>query len=187
MTAPQTTTIAEPALPAQWAADAALLRPGPRVFGWLTDPGLLTERISLRCGDESALRVVDQRREWLPQAETVALGIPGPAVFVREVELVCASIVCVFAQTLVPLATLDTHPWLAGLGDDALGRRLALTDGALLESLEFALLPSGHALRARALRDRPDVTESLWARRKRYRLGDHLLIVQEVFLPEAFQ
>lgn len=185
MTAPQTSTANDMPAPTRWVADAALLRPGPRVLGWLTDPGLLTERISLRCGGDSALRVVDQRHDCLPQDDAEKLGIGGPAVFVREIELVCASVVSVFAQTIVPLATLEAQPWLAELGDDALGRRLARTDGALLESLEFALLPPGDALRARALRERTETTESLWARRKRYRLGSRLLIVQEVFLPET--
>jgi len=187
MTAPQTVTAADDPAPTRWVADATLLRPGAGVLGWLTDPGLLTERIALRCGGDSALRVVDQRRDIMPPGDAAALGIDGQAVFVREVELVCASVVCVFAQTLVPLATLAAQPWLAELGDDALGHRLARTGGAALESLEFALLMAGDTLRDRALRDRPDTTESLWARRKHYRLGGWPLVVQEVFLPETLQ
>ena len=185
MTAPQTSTAADMPAPTQWVADAAVLHPGARVLGWLTDPGLLTERVSMRCGGDSALRVVDQRRERLPQADADALGIDGPAVFVREIELVCASAVSVFAQTLVPLATLEAQPWLAELGDEALGHRLARTGDALLASIEFALLLPGDALRARALRHRPQTRDALWARRKRYRLGGRLLVVQEVFLPET--
>lgn len=186
MTAPRTRTAAESPAPEQWVADAALLRPDPRALDWLTDSGLLTERVSLRCGGESALRVVNQRRDVMPQADAIALGIADPSVFVREVELVCASIVCVFAQTLVPLATLEAQRWLAELGDDALGHRLARADDARLESLEFALLIPGNALRARALRNRPGSLDALWARRKRYRLGGRPLLVQEVFLPETF-
>lgn len=187
MTALQTMTAADSPAPARWLADAALLRPGPRVLGWLTDPGLLTERVSLRCGGDSALRVVDQRRDTMSYPDAAALGVDDPAVFVREIELVCASVVCVFAQTLVPLATLEAQPWLAQLGDEALGHRLARTDDALLESLEFALLLPGDALRTRTLRDRPDTIESLWARRKCYRLGGRSLLIQEVFLPETLQ
>lgn len=185
MTAPQTTTATAPA--ARWVADAAALRPGPRTLSWLTDPGLLTERVSMRCGGDSALRVVDQRHDSMPRTDAAALGTTDPAVFVREIELVCASVVCIFAQTLVPLATLEAQPWLAELGDDALGHRLARTGDAVLESVEFALLPPGDALRDRALRNRPGTAESLWARRKHYRLGGWPLMVQEVFLPETLR
>lgn len=187
MNALQTRTAAETPRPEQWVADAALLQPNSRVLGWLIDPGLLTERVSLRCGGESALRVVDQRRDVMPQADAEALGIADPDVFVREIELVCASVVCVFAQTLVPLATFEAQRWLAELGDDALGHRLAEKGDARLESMGFALLLPGNALRARALRERPDSTEALWARRKCYRLGGRPLLVQEVFLPETLR
>ena len=187
MNALQTRTAAETPRPEQWVADATLLRPNSRVLGWLTDSGLLTERVSRRCGSESALRVVDQRRDVMSQADATALGIANRDMFVREIELVCASAVCVFAQTLVPLATLEAQPWLAELGDDALGHRLAQQGDARLESMEFARLLPGSALRARALRARPDNTEALWARRKCYRLGGRPLLVQEVFLPETFR
>lgn len=187
MTSLQSTPATDLPAPPRWVSDAASLQPGPRVLGWLTDPGLLTERISMRCGGDSALRVVDQRRERLAQADAIALETADPTAFVREIELVCASVVCVFAQTLVPLATLAAHPWLAQLGDDALGHRLARTEDARLESVEFALLPPGDSLRGRALRDRPDVAGPLWARRKHYRLAGQRLVVQEVFLPETLR
>ena len=187
MTAPRPRTTARESAPTRWVADAVALGADARALAWLTDPGLLTERISMRCGSGSSLRVVDQRRDVMPPADATALGVGGTAVFVREIELVCASVVCVFAQTIVPLATLDAQPWLAELGDDALGHRLARTGGALLELLEFALLEPGDVLRARALRDHPEVSASLWARRKRYRLDAHPLVVQEVFLPETMQ
>jgi chorismate--pyruvate lyase len=187
MTASLTASAAAPDRAPSWVADPALLRPEPRVLGWLTHRGLLTERVSLRCGTDSALRVVDQRRGVLDPAEAAALGFPGTGVFVREVELVCASVVSVFAQTLVPWPTLEAQPWLAELGAEALGARLARTGGAELDALDFALLPPGHPLRDRALRGRQDGAGSLWARRKHHRIGGLPFVVQEVFLPEAFR
>ena len=153
----------------------------------MTDAGMLTERVSTRCGADSVLRLVNQRQDSLSRADAAALGITDLNVFVREIELVCASVVCVFAQTLVPLATLEAQPWIAELGDDALGYRLARTDDALLEAVEFALLLPGDPLRGRALRERPATAEPLWARRKHYRLGGRPLLVQEVFMPETLR
>jgi chorismate-pyruvate lyase len=66
-----------------------------------------------------------------------------------------------------------------------LGPRLALLGGALRDPLEFTLLGPEDALFARACREVPDAPEGLWARRARYRLATHCLIVQEVFLPGA--
>lgn len=187
MTALLTVSASAPDRPTPWVADPALLRPEPRVLGWLTHRGLLTERVSLRCGTDSALRVIDQRSGVLDPAEAAALGFPGTAVFIREVELVCASVVSVFAQTLVPWPTLESQPWLAELGEEALGTRLARTGGAKLEALDFAVLPPGHPLRERALGDRRNGADSLWARRKHHRIGGLPFVVQEVFLPEAFR
>lgn len=187
MTSPQSEAIDLPPPATRWVANAAALQPGPGVLSWLIDPGMLTERVSTRCGADSCLRLIDQRRDSLSPADAAALGTPEREAFVREIELVCASVVCVFAQTLVPLSTLAARPWLAELGDDALGYRLARTDDALLEAVEFALLLPGDALRDRALRDRPAMAEPLWARRKRYRLGALPLLVQEVFMPETLR
>ena len=51
------------------------------------------------------------------------------AAFVREIELTCDGRAWVFAQTLIPPATLARHRWLSALGRAALGERLAAVPG----------------------------------------------------------
>lgn len=168
-----------------WTADVDALRPAAAARSWLTEPGLLTERVRGRCPAAFGLRIVDQRHDLLDAADAQALEVTDLSAFFREIELACGGTALVFAQTLVPDATLAAEPWLALLGNDALGPRLASMGGALREPLEFARLSPGEALFERAVRDAAAAPHELWARRARYRLATHRLIVQEVFLPEA--
>jgi chorismate--pyruvate lyase len=171
----------------RWTTDADRLGAPATILSWLTEPGLLTERVRLGCGGEFGLRIVEQRHGLLAPEDAMALGVADLSAFFREVELTCDARAVVFAQTLVPDATLAAEPWLALLGNDALGPRLALTGGAVREPMEFARLAPGHALYARALRVVATPAASLWARRARYRLATHCLVVQEVFLPDALR
>jgi len=173
-----------PRLPAPcWTADPAVLEAGPAAREWLTESGLLTERVRRVCSGDFGQRVVDERHDLLAPHDAVALGVQDLSAFVREVELTCDGTARVFAQTLVPAATLAAEPWLALLGNDPLGPRLATLGGALRDPLEFTLLGPDGTLFARACRDMPSPPAGLWARRARYRLATHCLIVQEVFLP----
>jgi len=167
----------------RWTRDAGALHADPDVLGWLTEPGLLTERVRSHCGGEFGLRVVDERHDVVLPADAEALGVADLSAFIREIELTCDGRAHVFAQTLVPAATLAAEPWLALLGNDALGPRLANLGGALRDPLEFARLTPSEPLFLRAARDLPVTPPALWARRARYRLATHCLIVQEVFLP----
>jgi len=171
----------------RWTPDPAALEAGPAVLGWLTEPGLLTERVRQGCAGEFGLRVVDERHDLLGPQDAEALRVQDLSTFVREVELTCNGAARVFAQTLVPAATLAAEPWLALLGNDPLGPRLATLGGALRDPLEFTRLAPGDSLFARACREARPAAGSLWARRARYRLATHCLIVQEVFLPGVLQ
>lgn len=155
------------------------------MLSWLTEQGLLTERVRSHCRGEFGLRIVSERYDVLLPADAAALAVSDLSTFIREIELTCASVARVFAQTLVPAATLAAEPWLAALGNDALGPRLASLGGALREPLEFARLSPGNPLFHRALRAATTTPDAVWARRARYRLATHCLIVQEVFLPEG--
>jgi chorismate--pyruvate lyase len=171
----------------RWTPDPSTLEADAVAFGWLTEPGLLTERVRRGCSGEFGLRVVDERHDLLAPQDAEALRVRDLSAFVREVELTCDGAARVFAQTLVPAATLVAEPWLALLGNDPLGPRLAMLGGALRDPLEFTLLRPDDALFARACRETPVPPEGLWARRARYRLATHCLIVQEVFLPGVLQ
>jgi chorismate--pyruvate lyase len=150
---------------------------------WLIGKGLLTERLRAVCGDRFALRLVAQTTGLLSAAQRSALGTDDSAAFFRDVEMCCADRVWVYAQTVVPDSTLSAHPWLAELGDAALGETLAGLSGFERRSYEFAWLAADEPLCAKALRHADIGPPGLWARRSRLVLRGSPLLVQEMFLP----
>ncbi|HEU4517429.1 MAG TPA: chorismate lyase [Steroidobacteraceae bacterium] len=157
----------------------------PTAAAWLTEPGLLTERLRACCGGQPGLTVIAEADAPLAASDAALLKASGSAAFVREIELTCNGRAWVFAQTLVPQATLARQRWLSSLGRAALGERLAAVPGLERGPLEFARLVGGDRLFHRALRDRADPPESLWARRSWFAIAGDRLLVQEVFLPES--
>jgi chorismate--pyruvate lyase len=171
----------------RWTARLDELAPAapPSAAAWLGEPGLLTERLRACCGGRPGLTVVAQADAPLAIYDAALLRAAGDAAFVREIELTCDGRPWVFAQTLVPQATLARQRWLATLGRAALGERLAAVEGLERGPLEYARLAPGDRLYQRALRGRHDAPDSLWARRSWFAIGGDRLLVQEVFLPEA--
>ena len=94
-----------------------------------------------------------------------------------------AIIVWVFEQTVMPDSTLCAHPWLAELGDAALGETLSDLSGVERSSYEYAWLSAEDPVTARALRDAEVKPAGLWARRSRVSLRGAPLLIQELFLP----
>lgn len=168
-----------------WTTDLARLAAPAPLQDWLAGDGLLTERVRCACAGTTSLRVIGEYRSPLPQAEAALLAADPADGFIREIHLTCDEQPWVFAQTLIPAATLAAAPWLGHMGKEALGPRLARTPGAERGPLEFARLLPAHPLHVRASGGRVPTATELWARRATYSLGGHGLIVQEVFLPEV--
>jgi chorismate lyase len=152
---------------------------------WLAETGLLTERLRACCGGQTGLTVISEAEAPLASDDAAVLLISGNAAFVREIELTCDGRPWVFAQTLIPQATLARQRWLSSLGRAALGERLAAVPGLERGPLEFTRLAPGDPLYHRALRDRRDAPGNLWARRSWFAIDGDRILVQEVFLPEA--
>jgi chorismate lyase len=150
---------------------------------WLIGNGLLTERLKTACGERFSLRLVDQWTGLLSASHRSVLRTEDSAGLFRDVEMCCGSNVWVFGQTIVPDSTLNLHPWLAELGDAALGETLNLLSGVERSSYEYAWLPTEEAVTARALRDAEIKPAGLWARRARISLRGTPLLTQELFLP----
>ncbi len=155
----------------------ALLRP------WLIGKGLLTQRLKAICGEQFSLRLVDQRTGLLDETHKLRLGVDDGAGLFREVEMSCGERAWVFAETIMPDSTLSAHPWLAELGDAALGETLSDLSGFERSPYEYAWLPAAEALCARALRATAAKPAGLWARRSNLMLRSAPLLVQELFLP----
>jgi chorismate--pyruvate lyase len=150
---------------------------------WLIGKGLLTVRLRQACGERFALRLVDQWTGLLSASHKAALRSEDNAGLFRDVEMYCGDYVWVFGQTIVPDSTLCVHPWLAELGDSALGETLNELSGIERSSYEYAWLPTEEAVTARALRDAEIKPAGLWARRARITLRGAPLLTQELFLP----
>jgi chorismate--pyruvate lyase len=164
--------------------DDLLPAAGPAA-AWLSEPGLLTERLRACCEGQTGLSIVSEMEAPLGSADAAVLQAAGSAAFVREIELTCDGRPWVFAQTLIPQATLARQRWLASLGRAALGERLAALPSLERGPLEYAVLVPGDRLYHRALRDRRDPPPALWARRSWFAIDGDRLLVQEVFLPES--
>ena len=173
----------------RWSASLAEFAPSAAqpAAAWLAETGLLTERLRACCNGRTGLNLISQREAPLAAAESALLQAAGNAAFVREIELTCDGRPWVFAQTLVPLATLARHRWLSTLGEAALGERLAAVPGIRRGPLQFARLTPGTALLHRALRDSAAPPAGLWARRSWFAIDGSRLLVQEVFLPESLR
>lgn len=78
---------------------------------------------------------------------------------------------------------LCAHPWLAELGDSALGETLSDLSGVERSSYEYAWLPVEEPVTARALRDAEVRPAGLWARRSRVSVRSAPMLMQELFLP----
>jgi chorismate lyase len=150
---------------------------------WLIGKGLLTLRLKETCGTRFALRLVDLWTGLLSPSHKAALRTEDNAGLFRDIEMCCGDSVWVFGQTVIPDSTLSAHPWLAELGESALGETLSGLSGVERGSYEYAWLPVHELATARALRDAEIKPAGLWARRLRITLRNAPLLTQELFLP----
>jgi chorismate--pyruvate lyase len=150
---------------------------------WLIGKGLLTLRLKVLLGERFSLALVEQFTGLLNADVQRGLGAADKAGLFRDVEMRCDDRVWVYAQTVIPDSTLTCHPWLAELGDAALGETLTGLSGFERSSYEYAWLPAGDVLCGRALGGADVKPAGLWARRSRLTLRGAPLLVQELFLP----
>jgi len=154
---------------------------------WLAEPGLLTARVRSEAGAASRFRLL--RLALAPIAADVQarLQVTDRTGLSREIEFCCGDVRWIYAQSVLPASTVREYPWLAELGGAALGEALARVGEVVREPLEYLALPRGHALdiaaRTQARGGADTDARGCWARRAAYRLGQHRILVTEVFLP----
>lgn len=161
----------------QALSDAAALAIEGSIRELVTHTGSLTRRLRDLCGGRFSLQLLGERNRR---------DAPGR---VREVLMRCGDSPWVFAQTVIPQATLADHPWLSELGDRPLGDSLFERPNVVRDGLYLACLTPGHPLYERAVRDAglPDAPDALWARRSVIRIHESGLSINEVFFPAAGQ
>ena len=140
-----------------------------RLRSWLTEPGLLTQRMRAIGGPAFRLNVIRE--------ETNASG------HLREIELLCAGQPWLYAETRVPATTLAAHRWLCELGGSALGEVLAARADVDREPLAFALESPESPLVSRALARARLAPQSLWVRRSSFTVGGSPFVLHEIFHP----
>ncbi len=152
---------------------------------WLSNEGSLTRRLQLHCRDFSVRGVrLSSARPQRDEAALLQLK-PRQHALLREVQLSCDGVICVFAHSVIPHASLR-GPWrgLGRLGNRPLGGALFADPRVKRTHLQFKPLHAHHPLFQRASAHLAAPPCSLWARRSVFRLGRARLLVTEVFLPE---
>lgn len=150
---------------------------------WLIGKGLLTQRLRARHGDRYTHQVLEQWSGQLEQGHRSTLSVTDDTGLFRDVSMCCGDQAWVFERTITPDSTLCAHPWLAELGDSALGETMSDLAAVDRGAYEYAWLPAEGPLPTRALRDAGLAPVGLWGRRTRVKLRGAPLLVHEVFLP----
>lgn len=145
---------------------------------WLLNTASLTARLKALPGDFKLLLRIEQPvflPTFLAQHWRCAKGV------VREVILEVAGIPCVYAQSFMPLSTVEALVPLAELGDKPLGEYIFQQKSLARGDIELAEFAVGFALPGLGIQT------PIFGRRSFFTLGSHQLLVQELFLPGLFE
>jgi chorismate lyase len=159
------------------------------VVSWLTDQGSLTRRLQNRCGDGFSVRVLNQQwvRPGIDEARLLQIH-PGRLVLLRQVQLLCADKVLVYARSVIPLSTLrGRHRRLQHLGNKPLGEYLFANPSLRRKQLQLATILRNNPLFSIALSSSQQQCSRIWGRRSLFTLDGRSLLVSEYFLPELFE
>lgn len=173
----------------QWLDASAALRRRLKteVRDWLFAAGSLTLRLQLHCAGKGdfSVRVLKQSRKRPAADERQLLGLRDYQVaLVREVQLLCADQVWVFARTVVPLRTLTGRGRrLAALGNRPLGAMLFADKSVCRRRLQVARLTAGNDIFDSAAQVLAEVPRIIWGRRSLFYYQQRPLLVSEIFLP----
>ena len=182
----------EPRSPWRLAADHATFPRAP-FADLLSFEGSLTAELTRLGQGEFRLELIAQATLSADQADALLSHERDerwlPALC-REVMMYVAGRPVVAARTLVPEATARAQGWLGELGGRSLGHALFERDDVTRSAFTFApcdgdsdVVRRVRSLGPEALRDIGD--QALWARRSRFQVGQHPLLVMELFLPGA--
>lgn len=154
----------------------------PATRRWLLDDGSLTGRLIEQ--DRGTFRVRRLYQGWevpLPSEQRL-LNTPGRQVaIIREVALQQGERTVVFARSVLPIACLNGRlAHLRRLQNKPLGAILFRSAGMRRSPFELALLRGDSDYLPPALHQR----EAAWARRSRFHIEGHSVMVSEVFLED---
>jgi chorismate--pyruvate lyase len=161
----------------------------PVVISWLNEQGSLTKRLMDYCPGQFSVRVLSQ--QWIrPQAEEAKLlAVPRhQQALLRQVQLLCDDTVCVYARTIIPLATLNgKHQRLKRLANKSLGGYLFAQPNLIRSNQHIARSIRKDPLFNIAMPNAQQSCDQLWGRRSLFSMGKKSLLVSEFFLPALFE
>ncbi|WP_333609022.1 chorismate--pyruvate lyase family protein [Arsukibacterium sp.] len=165
-------------LQADWLP-ASELQADALVKSWLLEPASLTARLKSRC-QQFRLQLLQQVAAPLPAFLSPLLP-QAKQCQLREVLLFCDDSPCVYAQSWLPLQSLQQLQPLADLGEQPLGEYLFSHSELLRGQIEVSQLTLA-AKPAWALS-----AGNYWARRSVLTIAGCSVLVAELFLPGAYQ
>ncbi|MEM6638510.1 MAG: chorismate lyase [Pseudomonadota bacterium] len=144
--------------------------------------GSLTQALRDHSDNRFGLHLV--RQSTLPLIDLQTGPISADRGIVREVILRGAGEDWVFAQTVIPMSTVEAAPWVAEMGGQPLGHALFARDDVIRSPLSFAHVQPGQPLHQRSAELRLIPAASpVFARRSCFFASEAPLLVTEVFLP----
>ncbi len=140
------------------------------------------------CPGQFSVRVLSQ--QWIkPQIdEAKLLNIPfRQTALLRQVQLLCGDMICVYARSIIPLETLrGRHRRLRFLGDRPLGAYLFANPSLQRNQQQLASIARKDALYDIATAGSGQDCDQIWGRRSLFTIDGKSLLVSEFFLPALF-
>lgn len=152
----------------------------PRLRGWLTDNGSLTERLVASGRGHFAVQRLYQGWEVPLPSERRLLALPARQLaLVREVALLLGDDAVVFARSIFPISSLaGSLAHLRRLQNKSLGAILFQHPEMRRSPFELALMPGNSPYLPAHLQQ----SGPAWGRRSRFDIAGKKVMVSEVFL-----
>lgn len=171
----------------QWREYFPKKRVTKSLSDWLFSTGSLSAHLSAST-NHFKVHCVKQCRETCLQDETTPLKLSRKQqMTIRDVVLYGDAKPLVFAHTAVftPASAANCQKFRK-LGNNSLGKLLFSTPNITISKPQFARIHTSHSLAQRIYKVLPVYmsTTTFMARRTRYRRGESVFLITEVFLPE---
>ena len=141
------------------------------------------------CPGQFSVRLLSEQWTRPKKDEAKLLDIPQrQTVLLRQVQLLCADTVCVYARSIIPLKTMSgKHRRLRYLGERPLGAYLFSNPGLIRASQQLASISKKDPLFNIATSGSGESCEQIWGRRSLFTIDHKSLLVSEFFLPVLFE
>jgi chorismate lyase len=152
---------------------------------WLIEKTSLTARLQKSYGEFHVQLTSLKLAKPMHDEATLLRLKPKQTTLVREVLLMGDNQAVVFANSVIPLASLR-GPWrgLGRLGNKPLGAALFKNPCVIRTPLSYKKLSRNHVLYQKAVKHLKICPTYLWARRSIFSLNCAKILVTEVFLPD---